>query len=170
MHIFFDFLPRAAAEIFVKNPGTMYRNRENRLFINRDYWRNKLDGKNVQVVLWIYIFNLLAFASRVLVDSLSCTFSSIENPTKEETAKFPSWFFYKVLQICRIQKAISRRNMHWIRFQRHLWKACFFAFLSVQKSVWSVGFLWHKPIRYTAVSAVEYQQAILSELTIIVNS
>ena len=111
-------------------------------------------------MLWIYIFNLLAFASRVLVDSLSYIFSSIENPTKEETAKFPCRFFDKVLKICRIQKAISRRNMHRIRFQRHLWKACFFAFLSVYKSFWSVGFWWHKPIRFTTVSAAEYEPVI----------
>ena len=32
--------------------------------------------------------------------------------------------------------------MHWISFQRHLWKACFFAFLSVKKSFWWVVFFW----------------------------
>ena len=80
-------------------------------------------------MLWINIFNLLAFASRIIVDSRSCIFSSIENLTKEETAKFPCRFFDKVLKICRIQKAISRRNMNRIRFQRHLWKACFFSFI-----------------------------------------
>ena len=79
-------------------------------------------------MLWIYIFNLLAFASRVLVYSFSCIFSWIENSTKEETAKFPCRFFDKVLKICRIQKAISRRNMHRIPFQGHLFKACFVAF------------------------------------------
>ena len=49
MYIFFDFFPRVAAEIFVRNRGTIELNRENRLFINCDYWQNKLDGKNVQV-------------------------------------------------------------------------------------------------------------------------
>ena len=58
-------------------------------------------------MLWIYIFNLLAFGSRVFVDLLSCIFSSIENPTKEETAKFPCRFFDKVLKICRIQNLKS---------------------------------------------------------------
>ena len=55
-------------------------------------------------MLWICIFNLLAFACRVLVDSLSCIFSSIENPTKEETAKFACRFFDKVLKYAEFKR------------------------------------------------------------------